>query len=624
MPLPVDVADRQDTWAPVWLIKLPDLNWVQADSFQLDFVATGPTSLRYASIELDTLSVPYEGRLLEPPTITRRLHEVFFGVLEVSEISLVLSNADRALDGFYNSDVRGAPLVLERYDRASDTTITEFNGMITQVGYGLGTLELRAGIQPITLFEQTLPRRNVTTTVFPYARDAGAFIPVILGNVPRVPLAYVTDDVTRNIYEYVIGEGILVVSAVYRDLSEDSLQLVTTAEYVTVVYGDMTLIRFTTRQTNFQGGLHKLWADVTGLAPERNFARAIRTLLSNTTFGFGQTIDATSFNAAEAALDAIGGLVCDGAILESRQLQDVLRELLMVRGMRLGITSTGAWSLTVDTEKTTHRLRAEDGTGDAERNLLQAGPLQRISSDDQVSTFRLRYRRDLEERVDYFFKQERVLHDRLGHEVVQEQPFIRDHTCADKVTDYLAKRLRYASVSLPVVLTQEARLLSEGDLVLITYPALGLGQTTMEVREVTKALEEISALLVGWNANIYVYTPGTLPSDNLIGSMTDYSRVPPSPVTNLSLILTHTELGADGVTYAHFHIRFTTPAINYAKAIIRIRRTGTTIWEDGVIVTYQTGVVEAHITGLIPGAEYDVTVQAVNQFDLVSAGDPLL
>ena len=61
---------------------------------------------------------------------------------------------------------------------------------------------------------------------------------------------------------------------------------------------------------DFSGGYHSLTADVKGLemggaSAQRNFARVIQQLLSNTTWGLGEIADKSYFNAAATATAVI-------------------------------------------------------------------------------------------------------------------------------------------------------------------------------------------------------------------------------------------------------------------------------------------------------------------------------
>jgi hypothetical protein len=628
---PVDflATQRQECYYPLWLLILGDMDWVQVsdDWIQEDMFQLAPGGFRrfvYGQ-DLDALPDFYDGRILRPPTVTRKLRETNFGTLEISDVVVELNNADLALLDWYTEDARAIPMRLVRYDRDSGLEVAEFTGRVQQVELAEGRLILTGVNVDTSIFAAPLPMRQITTTQFPRALDVGLYVSIVFGNVPKVPLRYINDDTSTNLYDYLVGEGALTVDAVYRDGPNDTLYLVNPDEYVvsTTLYPGMTVVRFTTRQTNFQDALHLLFADVTGLQNERNFARAVRSVLSNSVWGMRLNVDATSFTIAETAIAALGEFYCDGAILEPPDVQDLLRQLLLVRGMRLGLNQDAQWTLAVDTFQISYALRAERGPEDGERTLIECGPLAHTPLDEQVSTYRLHYRLDLMKN-EYIFNQTRVVHPTYGQERTLEHPFIRTHRTADKVVHYLAARLQYGKDTLEVMLSQEARELTEGMLLLVTNAAIGLDGVPMEVRSITKGLDTIEALLASWDPAIYAYTGGTLPDDDVAGSFTDYSRIPPSPVSGLSVVELGTELAADGSTSGYATIEYTTPEVNFAHAIVRIRRTGTTPWLDGAIVSPQTGTVQVRLNGLTTGATYDITVQAVNMFGLVSSGDPVL
>lgn len=516
--MPLLAPDRQDTWAPAWLLELTPsaLDWMQSDMVQEDFIQadTSTAATKFASRDLSVAGTPYHGRIMDEPTVERQFVNTFWGWTEVSRLTLRLANADNALDSLYSTDIRGTPVVLKRYDVVTATTITEFTGTLTDAALGLGHLEITAADPDLSAFERPVPNGVVEATTFPRAVDLGQTLAVIFGNVVRHRLLYVNDEVAANVYDYLVGRGSLAVTAVYRKGPNDTLHLVGASEYTveTTRYTGFTTIRFTIRQVDFNNAFHVLYADVTGLAAERNFARAVKTLLSDADYGLGLPVDATSFTTAEADLDAVGGLLCDGAMTEQRAAQDVLRELLIVRGMRLGRTSTGSWTCTVDTQQTNTRMALRDGPGSGERNLLGVGQRRRPSSDQAVRDYILRFRHDTilpESRLEV----RRNVHLGYGRDVIVHHAFIRDTTTADKVVHYLAKRELYGSETLDVQVTQEGRQLQPGELVTVTYAPLAISGTTWEVRQISKTLDRVRCLLGTWSSGFYDYTAGTLPTD---------------------------------------------------------------------------------------------------------------
>jgi hypothetical protein len=100
----------------------------------------------YASTGIGTLSVPYHGRLLEEPIVRRRIVDVFWGPVEVQEVSVRLANLDGLLTSEYVTDLRGRYLEVQRYEANTGTIYTEWVGQVERASLtGEGELELDGG-----------------------------------------------------------------------------------------------------------------------------------------------------------------------------------------------------------------------------------------------------------------------------------------------------------------------------------------------------------------------------------------------------------------------------------------------------------------------------------------------
>jgi hypothetical protein len=106
--------------------------------------------------------------------------------------------------------------------------------------------------------------------------------------------------------------------------------------------------------------------------------------------------------------------------------------------------------------------------------------------------------------------------------------FISDHEVADRVTDYVAKRLRFGQDGVDFEVTQEARDLVIGDLILVRYPALFLVDEVMEVATIEKPYDRVRVRATGWDPSIYEYEPGTLPQDP--DDEIEIARIPRPPL----------------------------------------------------------------------------------------------
>ena len=543
--------DRQRTWQPVWLVELTGAaskSWIQLDWIQNNMLQLGvppATTRRFATQDVDVAGTFYHGRIIDEPVVEQGFFDSYFGVSRVTTVSFRLANADAALDDYHLLDIRGTTLTITRYDAATATSIAEFTGKVATTALGDGYLEVEAVAPDLSVFEQPFPLGTVTAELFTTsAVDMGATIPVIFGNVVAHRCPYINDDVLLDQYDYLVGRGSLTVSTLYRDGPNNTLYTVNASEYTveTSRYSGMTTIRFPVRQINFSNAFHAIFADVTGLSAERNFARAIRTILSDTTYGLSQSVNTASFDAAEALIDpvtgtAITGLYCDGAFATARAASDVLRDLLLVRGMRMGMNASGEWTLTVDTEQTDIRMILNDGTADGERNILSISPRRRPSVQDSVKTYRLRYRQSAGLGDESRLEVTRPVNAGLGHDVVVEHPYIRDTTTADTVIAYLAQREIYRTETVEVEVTQEARQIIPGERVTLTYAPLGFSAQAMEVVRVRKGLDRIMLTLGQWSASTYTYTAATiLPTDPATPDPDDGTKATTTPTTIPGLI----------------------------------------------------------------------------------------
>lgn len=519
MPITLQAPDRQATWKPTWLVEIAGSSkkWAQSNLFQSTMIQLGPAPgvpENFSGLDLVVAGLRYRGLLVEDPVVGHQAVETFFGMAEVSRASFRLANPDNLLDDLYAGDLRGVRVSLKRYDRQSGTTVTELTGKVEDCAQGEGFLEFSVVAPDLSVFAQEVPTGIVDVATFTAnAVDVGLTIPVVYGNVEKVRCPYVNDNTASSQYDYLVGRGSLTVSALYRDGPNGTLHTIGASEYTveTTRYSGMTSVRFTIRQVDFSNAFHAIYADVTGLSAERNFARAVKTILSDTTYGLGQSVNAASFTTAETALDTVGSLFCDAALLTPRRAEDVLRELLMVRGMRLGMNSSGEWTITVDTEATTARIALRDGSGVGERNLLSIGPRRRRPVGEAIKSYTLRFRPDpfTGSRLEV----SRPVHRGYGSDRVVEHDYIRNTTTADKTVDYWAKREIWGQDRVEVEITQEARQLAVGELVTVTSVPLGYSSETMEVEEIHKGTTSVRALLRGWNSAIYTYAAGTLPTD---------------------------------------------------------------------------------------------------------------
>lgn len=390
-----------------------------------------------------------------------------------------------------------------------------------------------------------------------------------------------------------------------------------------------TTVRFDVPQVDFSNSFVPIHADVNGLQAERNWARAIKTHLSNTIWGLAQTVDATSFTEAESKIDTIGGLYCDGAIFGGTlSAQDFFIQLLQMRGMRLGRSAFG-FTLTVDDVPESIRYHAANGPSTFADStgayvVKKLGPKTTPSIRDAASVIKLSYREDMVS-SGFAFTISRTLRT-FGQEKPFENRFIRDHATADKHLSYLFKTMKETEPTVGAEFTNVLADLQLGEVIALTDPDLGYDKRLVRVRTIEKKDESVVALLEHYSDSIYDYVQSVPfpPTNPTAASRDDYSKTPPDSATNLSVESTTTSQANDGTTYASAVVKFDTPIDNYARSLVRWRRNDTEVWSPTIETTQAGKNVRVTVEGLVPGQAYDFTVTIINGFDLPSLADPLV
>jgi hypothetical protein len=556
--------------------------------------------------------VVYRRGIVTVPSVDRRLDDSLYGFQDVSRARVELTMRSE-WTSLWTSEYRGVPATLRRHDWRTNVTVTELDAAVENVARLPGRIAIDLVDLDLSVFETDLPRLTITPTFYGHTAcpASGDTEQKIFGNVSRVPLPYVRDDVVGGNFWYLLSVGTgYTVNKVERDLpSPGQYKSLVAGEYQvrTDLVTNRTLIRTFVRQLNGAGGgFHKLFADVVGPVAERNFARAVRWCFEDPTWGLGETIDDANWDAAEADLPA--GLFCDGVINQQMPARDWIDKLLIVRGMRPTRGPNG-WRLAVDKAPATAAMHLGDGPGPGPRTMLRAGVRRRPTPRDQVSVYRLRGGFDLVEEKYRTQSADRIVGPlntagrRVGVERSEENPFLRNPTSLDMTACYRAKRLAINSADRieGAEATEEARTVEEGTVIRVTSPLLDVTDLEYQVVQTRKGRgrHEIGTL-VRYTGDPYIYDPLPL----AIPPVIDQSPTPPG-AQSLTFVSTAAEVTSDGTTVAFIVVRIvvpTTPAID--SAIIDYRRTGTTNY-GGTQTVVGEGTHDLRIGGLQPGLSYD-------------------
>jgi len=477
----------------------------------------------------------YKGSLIEIPGISKALSDLYYGVEETTSVILKIANAESNVDSTWDEiivtgadEARGRAVLIQRNDPVDGTSF-ELRGKITE--YKLGpTVEITVETRKDYALDTLLPQ-GVVTNDAPWtatAIDIGKAVNLCFGHCRNVPLRNVRNDRGNDYYDYLIGYGAIedlwIDHANGLGVKRDGV-LVNTAEYgandpdyndgnvSTALYAGYAVIRFKREQMSFTGAFHNLTADVKGLklggaSAERNFANVIKNILSDTTWGLSESIDAASFATAAAALPT-ATYMCDGAITEQKKSRDILNDLLFPSRATLTRATDGEWEMDVDVAGASV---LNLGDNDGYYNNAQVVNASAMNAEEALHTAIVHYAINSID-PDIPFKE--ISHPTgldFGITRTYDLPFVSEDATAKKVLSYLTRRSVYSDKTVLLQGGMECRDLSCGNIITLTAPAREISAKEYKVERISKGIASFELACREYSGNIY--------GDETIGSPT--------------------------------------------------------------------------------------------------------
>ncbi len=578
----------------------------------------------------------YERRLLNEPDISKDADNIYWGISKARDLSVRLSNTDGYFSG---RDLRNEPVIIRRYEPLDSTPIVfELYGLVVDANI-LDEVEVSVSVQDQLALQPKLPRKVLTnddfaaarpTASFRPAKDLGRALPIGFGHSKKVEAVYVYGDTTANTYDYIIGAGVIestnlnkaTTVNVYRGKS-----LVAGTEYTVYDGSDGTYtdergvkyawIRFTSEQRDFSGSLYDIHVDYHGLelggiTAERNPARQVQYILSDTLWGLGLTVDTASFDSVVAALPA---LLTDPVLREQREAQYTINDLLAIARAKIEKNESGAWIIRADVWKST--VIASFGSGDQfTENIFEITENRMTSARDAVKNITVKYGwNEWTGAYAYTLKRD-VLS--IGEEKIVELPFVVDSETADRHICYLQRSCTTCDKRVGVKLAMEARKIRDYDPISISVPRLSVGGL-YQVISLTRGMTSFTLGCRNYSPNLYDYVAGTLPSAAGSDDLPDYSNTAPSAPTSFTKVSDGvrqaTGTGADGTTTAYATFSAVIPSVNASEI-----RFGYKTYNVVEPYTYVSGSLDSgstwkgKIEGLVPGMAYDFVAVARNVY----------
>lgn len=497
-------------------------------------------------------STVFIGGLREVGTIKTTYPDSLTGIEETRRLTIkCLSNPDNGIDKDWLTIIATDELrnrLLYIYDWTSEDGATlAYRGKITGYSFGEGlttfNTESNDDIALATLLPQT-----VNTTLFSDAPDIDIdkAVNLCFGYCRNVPLRLINNDTTSDYYDYLIGHG--TIESIWSDTTKGvrrygpnypSGALVASSEYTfydgsqSSPHAGYAFIRFTSEQRDFTGNFYELTADVKGLelggtTASRNFASVIENILSDTTWGLSESVNAASFTTAATALDTLG-IYCDGAVTSQRTAKSILSDLLAVSRGYLEVNESGEWAISVDTAYDSSTPTKKVGFNDNKYGgIVSVESFSPKNTREAVKSMTANYYPNHRDNKRYLQKEHGV---RVGYgkEITIDLPFCIDNDTVTKHLSWIKYVDVYEDFTMIFNVDLSGSSIEKGDIILLNAPDFNLTEQKMRVFETTKAVGKYKIMARPYVSDIYTVDTITDPPDPDALSGED-NDTPPPPV----------------------------------------------------------------------------------------------
>jgi len=247
-----------------------------------------------------------------------------------------------------------------------------------------------------------------------------------------------------------------------------------------------------------------------------NPAQSIKRILTSRAIGLNEQCEGRSFDDVITTLDD-AGLKADVVMANPVRAQQIIEGLLRMRGMRLRKSTEGLWKITVPVVNQTVAAKFGQGDGIYE-NIMSIKTVDYLATDSAVKNLEIKYRyyRDTEGTLKYHGTAKRSVMPYGTETQTVELPHVLDDVTADKVADFMAKRIRAAKKAVTVTVGMEGRKLVIGDLVCLDVPRFGLDDEIFEVRGTSTSASINTLQLVSYSNAPFTYDKGAVSVETII------------------------------------------------------------------------------------------------------------
>lgn len=556
-----------------------------AHALQSQLVLLGGTTL-WADYEDERLRNRYRDRLAEPVQLEQSLPDILAGVqgkrsatVRVKHVgsttpgSVDVTLADLQIQG---EGLHGQPATVQLVDLDTQTAYLPLYGTISDLDEATGDLtveELDAGV-----LQTDIPKRRVLD-LFPNADLTRApgndpRLIKVFGVLRQVQLTCLSAD--RKDWGAVIpaASGTVIWNTVYRNKA-----VAAAADYTVVTTSGVQILRFVRAQPEDV----EIRADLTS-TEFANQAVAGQWILSDAIDGLGQAVDAVSFAAAIAALQAESYQVHHGIGPEPERAEDVLNELA-VRGSVIAKNAQGAYTWTVDTpalhtpaqyQGRTYALGRGDGRWENITRVVSGGQTR---IEERINDYTLLGLYTAGFGSEAYLLRARSARASKGTVVTVTNRYIGDIATLRKECGYRLTRLHAERYRRELEVTPEARVIQLNQRVAVRVPHLRWDDTNPPLPLIVKRLRGSRGAwtleLVGHDESQYGALAENQWSAQAASQLTDYTYTYPAVPTGFTLVGAATVvIGDQGKSTTFQKVQATAPAQNVTHLVFRLVRAG--------------------------------------------------
>lgn len=513
------------------------------------------------------------------------------------------------------------------------------------------------------------PRDTNGSTIKNPSSDQGQFYPVMWGHAKKVQALYVFHDEPNSEYYYIFNRG--VIEATDADRAAGNGKIVVYSNKVVVATSEYTIgdgtqgspfpgyayVKFTKQKHDASGNFLPITVDFYaskfgGATAERNVGNVVKTLMSDSDIGVGETCNATSFAAFAAHMTA-NNIYTDGG-LEGGQKS--LREILHGEGGLISDCSLGSilrkntsneWEVLIDEAQESSEeyfgngfqdepiaIAADSGpiwtwdtgamiafdpmVGWVKKNIIDK-PEVLSETGNATTLLRYEYRYNNWDQA-YPLNIERTVNSGIGSPVTIRLPFIRNSETVDRLAYYRQQRELLGAPPVKISINEDGQDLDLLQRVSSKWQWRENGALYSQhydeylIESKEGATPQFDFTLRRYNASLYDYQAGTLPSDPVDDTKIDYSETDPDAPTNVQ-VTESTRQAPDGTTVGVVAITADEVAVNFASMKLGYRIGINGIWffapgtdQDG------DGNWKLEKEGLTPGQIYRYGAMCVSPF----------